>query len=194
MRIWAPYGQVATYLRGGSRERRALSLFRAVGIACARTRWVWVRPGGLALDCKLSGGILDVPLNKQWLVLAVLFGRAGNGAIIVCSEVGASLEAFSLLAIVSLILGNSLREALSGTTWNRSHSGRPLSGVSPGGVLSCTELSRAAISKLISRTFADSSSALHGLGCSCLDARIVRIACSVCPHYLIAGVTGPPRR
>ena len=50
-----------------------------------------------------------------------------------------SVEAFSLRQFESLLLGNSLREALSGTTWNRVTIADGLdSGVSLGGVISCT--------------------------------------------------------
>ena len=157
-----------------------------VGLGVAR----WARPGLRIVRRHLRCASQHaVACTRDVYRFGQAMGRSLSGPMFCVS-----VRAFSALAFVSLILGNSLREALSGTTRSRSHSGRPLSGVSPGGVLSCTELSRAAISVLISGTIADSSSALRGLGCSCLDARIVRIACSVCPHYLIAGVTGPPRR
>ena len=33
-----------------------------------------VSPRGRPQDCELSGGVLDVPLNKRWLALAMFIG------------------------------------------------------------------------------------------------------------------------
>ena len=76
----------------------------------------------------MSGRVLGGPLNKRCHVRAVWFSVLAMASAIVCAVWVAfsvrdeshneSVEAFSMHVLESLKLGNSLREALSGTIWS----------------------------------------------------------------------------
>ena len=151
-RILAPYGQVAFICATGCRRdasletrssaRRHFSCSHPVGLGLAQ----WAFPGlQIVRDVSVRSSQHAAACTRDvgWL------GQAMERSLSVSRVV--DLEGLFCACARESLLGYSLREALSGTIRICSHSGRPLSGVSLGGVSSCTELSRAAVSVLISR-------------------------------------------